>query len=165
MNLWEKKKQKEIVENSHQIGVVNKSKVDAAANQGVLLLILLILVSMYGLREIEPKVGKAKRAALIDAIETTICLKQFAKASDEHWQKDKNKILEFVKLYMVLVFNAVYRHEASEGWRLPKVHLLLHLITDIDRFGSPANVSGGPGEQAHKEIKTCEKNSQELAHI
>ena len=53
----------------------------------------------------------------------------------------QNRVIELMKDIM-----RHFPREAGNGWKIQKMHELLHLVPDIKRFGSPSNFDAGIGE-------------------
>ena len=73
---------------------------------------------------------------------------------------DKRKMLQAIRNMMSEIKENAPR-EDKNGWRLQKFHDLLHVVRDIDNFGSPNNVDASPNE---KNLKNFAKRPARRAH-
>ena len=58
------------------------------------------------------------------------------------------------------LYRYVANRQAGNGLNLIKFHLIDHIADDCLAIGSPANISGGPGETNQKANKTAGKRTQ-----
>ena len=60
-------------------------------------------------------------------------------------------------------------HQDKNGWKLQKFHDILHIVRDIENFGSPNNVDAAPNENnlidfAKKPGRRAHKKEKYLFH-
>jgi hypothetical protein len=141
-------------------GIVNYSKTTASSEQqGILLLFNIILCSTWAMEKddgVAFRLGLGKTGEFIQILERLLCLEELLKC---HSQKSDELItrenLPHVFYYVQVILSTIRANadrEVGDGFNVVKFHLLNHMFReDVPKYGSPANVSGGPGESQFKE--------------
>ena len=144
----------------------NKTMVKACEEQGVLLIILLFLSSTAGSTILtdakdEMKIlGVDRLSNYIGTIEHMLLFEEFMKYTPGHSSDDLDLVQQFMPPLMHRLKVTVDRQSGNQ-MKLIKFHLLLHVVDDIRRFGTPQNYSSGPSESRHKlHSKKPSKNTQ-----
>lgn len=75
-------------------------------------------------------------------------------------EKGREIMIQFMKEYKRTCSRKVGNH-----MKLVKFHMLLHIIDDIERLGSPQNTNGGPCESNFKPQKKESSRTQRRAHL
>lgn len=124
-----------------------------------MLLILIILCSTYGKKQLAPKIGHTKMSYMIELLEYAVCFEEFSKDTSGFDKDLLPGIQDFLKEIRTLLLYVVPR-SAGDGLNLLKLHLLDHVPGDCDAMGSPANISGGPGESNQKVNKAAGRRTE-----
>jgi hypothetical protein len=73
---------------------------------------------------------------------------------DSYWKTSDRQTPKqaYAKIKEMLTMIKVHapRKEDTNGWNITKFHEMLHVVDDINRFGSPKNTDAGPCESNHK---------------
>jgi hypothetical protein len=139
-------------------GIVNHSKTTASEQQGIVLLFDLILCSTWTMEDngLGYRLGTDKTGQFIQILEQLLCLEELLKC---HSGKSKDiltpdnlpKVLLYVQVLLGTIKKNAHR-EVGDGFNVVKFHLVNHTFgIDVLKYGSPANVSGGPGESQFKQ--------------
>jgi hypothetical protein len=138
-------------------GVVNSSKTTASEQQGIALLFNIILCSTWAVEEqgLALRIGLEKTGDFIKIIERLLCLEELLKChsgkSDVLITKQNlPQIVLYAQVLLTEIREKTGRTE-GEGFNTVKFHLMTHMLhTGVPMYGSPANISGGPGESQFK---------------
>jgi hypothetical protein len=135
-------------------GIITRSKMGASEQQGVCLLVLFLLCSTYAVSEgkIKNKLGDIRLGGYITLIEGMITLEELMKSTRTIGFKRED--LPAIKFYVQVLLDKmkkVVNRQVGDGHDTIKFHLLIHMVSiDIEKYASPSNVSGGPGESQFK---------------
>jgi hypothetical protein len=144
---------------THTKGIINKAKSTAGEQQGILLMMNIILCSTHGKKSLEKLIGAERMAFTIECIESFLCLEEFAKDirgfPHNMIAKMKTEITSAKQM-----FRFVVSRTEGNSMNVVKFHLLDHMANDCHTFGSPANISGGPGETNQKTNKAAARRTQ-----
>jgi hypothetical protein len=138
-------------------GIVNHSKTTAAEQQGIVFLFNIILCSTWAVEKngLGFRLGTKRLGGYISILEKLMCLEELLKC---HSGKNKTlisreqlpMIVRYVKQLLETI-KSVADRQVGDGFDIIKFHLINHMLEDdIPKYGSPANVSGGPGETQFK---------------
>jgi hypothetical protein len=138
-------------------GVVNSSKTTASEQQGIALLFNIMLCSTWAVEKegLALRLGLKKTGDFIKIIERLLCLEELlkchsGKSSVLITQDNLPPILLYTQVLLTEIKEKTGRVE-GEGFNTIKFHLMTHMLEmGIPMYGSPANVSGGPGESQFK---------------
>ena len=143
----------------HWKGVTNTNKTTSSEKQGILLLYLLIFCTTFGQNTIAERFGSMNMAYTIEVIELVLCFEELCKDVRGiprdlllHWE-------EFWKKFKPLLCYVTNRI-SGDGNNLIKLHMIDHLPLVTSMYGSPANISGGPGENNQKTQKAAGRRTQ-----
>ena len=143
----------------HAKGITNTSKTTSSEKQGLLLLYLIIFCTTHGQKVISKRFGEMKMAYIIEVIELVLCLEELCKDTRgipiDVVQQWENFWLSFKP---VLCY--VTDRTGGDGNNLIKLHMVDHLPEVTRMYGSPANISGGPGENNQKNQKAAGRRTQ-----
>jgi hypothetical protein len=136
-------------------GVITRSKVAAHEQQGLCLLVLIVLCSTYAAEEggISTKLGGHLLGGYISLLEALITLEEVMKSTRcDGFQRVDLPAIEYYTCVILDKLKKVVNRQEGDGHDTIKTHLLKHMAgLDIRKYGSPANVSGGPGESQFKD--------------
>ena len=138
-------------------GIVHHSKTTAAEQQGIAFLFNIILCSTWAVEKdgLGFRLGTERLGGYVFILEKLMCLEELLKC---HSGKNKSlisreqlpMIVHYVK-HLLDKIKSVADRQVGDGFDTPKFHLIVHMLQDdIPKYGSPANVSGGPGETQFK---------------
>ena len=113
---------------------------------------------------------KCSYSDFLELAESLLCFHAWYKgghpfdfSNPEKTQKD---ITDSIRKMMVLIKEFIPREEGTH-WKLQKFHDLLHVATDMVKYGSPQNWDAGPGESSLKywskvPARTCQKKGYKI---
>ncbi len=83
-------------------------------------------------------------------------------------ETEKLEMQQAIRIMMQQIKNFARRKDKN-GWHLKKFHDLLHIVRDIENYGSPNNIDAAPnncvkrpGGRAHKKRGICFPSQQEI---
>ena len=143
----------------HSKGITNTSKTTSSEKQGLLLLYLIIFCTTHGQKVISKRFGAMKMAYIIEVIELVLCLEELCKDTRgipidvvDQWESF------WLSFKPVLCY--ITDRTGGDGNNLIKLHMVDHLPEVTVMYGSPANISGGPGENNQKNQKAAGRRTQ-----
>ena len=138
-------------------GLMTRSKTTASEQQGLTLLMSIILSSTWSLQMggLQNRLGDLRTGAYVKIMENLIMLEELLKM---HPGKGPNPLkkseLAAVAMYTKSILQMItdeMKRDTGDGFNLIKFHLLSHMIfEDILRYGLPRNISGCSGESQFK---------------
>ena len=143
----------------HSKGILNTSKTTSSEKEGLLLLYLIILCSTYGSEKLASRFGKMRMAYTIEVIEIVMCLEELCKDTRGF---PKELAVPWKKFWFKFkpLFCQITNRQTGDGNNLVKLHMIDHLPEVSLMYGSPANISGGPGENNQKVQKAAGRRTQ-----
>ena len=92
------------------------------------------------------------RLAILECLECMLCFEQWAN-QPSFWPYEERKqhmqIAQQSIQRMLQMIKDTFPRRTGNGWKIPKFHEMLHLIYDIERYGSPANFNAAAPEHNH----------------
>ena len=88
---------------------------------------------------------------LVELLERVLAFHAFYKRGGPYTWEDPKKAESLIRLKvreMLGMISVRLPRETGNAWRLQKFHEMLHLASDMSRFGSPQNYDAGPGESS-----------------
>lgn len=143
----------------HSKGITNSNKTTSSEKQGLLLLYLLVFCTTYGQKVFSKRMGAMKMAYTIEVIELVICFEEMCKDTRGIPSELIPKWTVFWKKFKPLLCYITNRNK-GDGNNLIKLHMIDHLPLVTEMYGSPANISGGPGENNQKIQKAAGRRTQ-----
>ena len=145
--------------------IMNLKRKTADEWTGILLLINASLLTECG-KELwrSTKLGDATKNSYIKIFERCLILEKWLQKEDgyelDKMEKCQETLVSFMKKY-----KSTCRRRIGNNMKLVKFHMLLHIIDDIKRLGSPQNTNGGPCESNFKPQKKESIRTQRRANI
>jgi hypothetical protein len=145
------------------MGVSTNASKNCHEEQGVLLLLYFSLCSGLAWQWIID-MGFSTYNIWVDTIQQLMALEETLKSNDLT-PCNVNAMERYIPFLMDKVKRAMNR-QTGMGFNFLKAHLPLHYSSDIRRFGSAENYSGGPGETRHKSLaKSAAATTQKRASV
>jgi len=72
--------------------------------------------------------------------------------------KDKEKVMNAIHI-MIWHIKTYAPHQDRNGWHLQKFHDLLHIVRDIENYGSPNNVDADAAPNEKQSHLSCKETS------
>ena len=139
-------------------GIISRTKTTASEQQGLTLLMAMILASTWSLQEdgLRDRLGDMRTGSYIKIMENLLCLEEIfkihpGKAERSLMASDIPAISYYTRMLLQSITEDIPR-ETGDGFNLIKIHLLTHMIEfDIINYGLPRNISGCAGESQFKD--------------
>ena len=139
-------------------GLMTRSKTTASEQQGLTLLMSIILSSTWALQMggLQNRLGDLRTGAYVKIMENLIMLEEVlkmhpGKGPNPLKKSDLNAIAMYTKSILQMITEELKR-DTGDGFNLIKFHLLTHMIfEDILKYGLPRNISGCAGEGQFKD--------------
>ena len=146
-------------------GISKSTKKNGHEERCVLLLCLIILCSNDG-KSFDKQMGTGRCSLYVLVITLLLLLENFFR-SHEILKEDISNMKHFMPIFLSLYKKAVARVKGM-GMNFVKFHLLLHLSTDLLKFGPSSSTDSSAGESMHKDYKDdarrTQKNIKTLDH-
>ena len=108
--------------------------------------------------------GDGTKNAYIKIFEKCLILEKWLQKEDGYELDKMDTCKEILKLFMK-EYKSTCRRRVGNNMKLVKFHMLLHIVDDIKRLGSPQNTNGGPCESNFKPQKKESIRTQRRSNI
>jgi len=138
-------------------GITCLSNTTAEEVVGIVFVTYLLLLTSQGKNALNNKCEKMSvfRVNLyVKVFEKLLIFHQWL-SQDTFWERGdrraKNEATKAIKDLMKFICEH-FERKSNQGWKISKMHELLHIPNLIDSFGSPMNFDSGPCERMHKDV-------------
>ena len=145
--------------------IMNLKRKTADEWTGILLLINASLLTVCGKQLwTSTGFGDGTKNAYIKIFEKCLILEKWLQKEDGYELDKMDTCKEILKLFMK-EYKSTCRRRVGNNMKLVKFHMLLHIVDDIKRLGSPQNTNGGPCESNFKPQKKESIRTQRRSNI
>ncbi len=115
---------------------------------GVLLVVLVYMLSSDNHDKLESRIGVDDMMGYIHVLDRLLTFEAWMKQT-EFTHNELDEVEQFLLAFMTK-YKEVLMREEGFGMKIIKFHLMLHIVDDIRRFGSPGSYFSGVGESTLK---------------
>jgi hypothetical protein len=152
-------------------GVCNLSNMTAAERCGQVFLLVCLCQFYDGWMILDQALDSTKLGDVLEVLEALCCFDAWTRmdkfwhiSQQEHYAKNAKESLA----KMLTMVRDCLPREKGNGWKLPTFHNLMHIVSDMCKYGKPKEANTEVGEKNHKVFaksigRRCRKQHQTFA--